>query len=143
MLHIKGNVIPKSGAGSSRRYPFRRELRRGPTTAQRQMLRPFFLFRFSVKMQILESFLYFPPALRRYILAAGVQPEFENTGSDQKRRPGDSVDPGVGFVYFQMLRPAGRDSLHGGVEDVSGAKRCPREDTERTKRRASPGRGAT
>lgn len=23
-------------------------------------------------------------------------------------------------------RPAGRDSLHGGVEDVSGAERCPR-----------------
>lgn len=63
------------------------------------------VFSFSVKIEVLKCLLYLLPALRRHILAAGVQPEFENAGRYQKRRPGDGVDPGVGFVYFQMLRP--------------------------------------
>ena len=100
MRVIKGNVISKSGVGSSSRYPFRREQRRGPTTAQCQMLRPFL---FSVKIQVLELLLYLPPVFFRDILTAGAKPEFENTGRHQKHRPGDGMDSGVRFIDFQML----------------------------------------
>ncbi|SCZ64368.1 MULTISPECIES: hypothetical protein [Photorhabdus] len=39
--------------------------------------------------------------------------------------------------------PVGSDSLHDGVEDVLGAKCCPREDAERTKRLVSLGKVET
>lgn len=59
---------------------------------------------FAVQVQVLKRFLYLPPAFCRDISAAGVQPELKNARRDQKRRSGDGVDPGVGYVDFQTLR---------------------------------------